>query len=214
MFRKTFTTFVIPSIGRITLKRAIHSLLRQTDPDWKAVIMLDGRIRIRNLIPRRFIHKIILLRTPYKYGSAGRVRNYAIQNCFNTKWISFLDDDDTVGPNYVKALKHEVKLTPKSELILFRMIGNFSPTEKDRIIPSPTRDCIHSSDAGISFSINFDYWRRQHIRFINGRFEDNILLQRVSKILLAKTVISPKIVYFVRRNPTRINKECIRTILN
>jgi glycosyltransferase involved in cell wall biosynthesis len=35
-------TFIIPSIGRDSLKNTIRSLLNQTSDKWKAIIVFDG----------------------------------------------------------------------------------------------------------------------------------------------------------------------------
>ena len=35
-------TFVIPSINRPTIHRAIDSLIRQSNPNWECVIVYDG----------------------------------------------------------------------------------------------------------------------------------------------------------------------------
>ena len=35
-------TFIIPSLNRPTLERTIESLINQTNPNWKCVIIYDG----------------------------------------------------------------------------------------------------------------------------------------------------------------------------
>ena len=44
-----FITFIIPTIGRETLKNSIDSLINQTDHDWNAIIIFDGIKKILKL---------------------------------------------------------------------------------------------------------------------------------------------------------------------
>lgn len=39
---ETRITFIIPSINRETLSRTIDSLFKQSNPNWKAIIIFDG----------------------------------------------------------------------------------------------------------------------------------------------------------------------------
>ena len=145
MNRLTYTTFIIPTIGRPSIKRTIYSLLKQSEKDWKALIIYDGvRPRFRTKDPR-----FIIVKTPTKLKSAGLVRNYGIKLCRRTRWISFLDDDDTVSPHYIRYLKIEDRGNPNSTTIIFRMVGN--NVEPGKIIPNPKSKSIIKSDVGISF---------------------------------------------------------------
>lgn len=39
---EAIVTFIIPTIGRDTLSKTIDSLINQTNPNWKAIIVFDG----------------------------------------------------------------------------------------------------------------------------------------------------------------------------
>lgn len=85
------TTFIIPSIGRDTLKRAVQSVRGN-----------------------RYLYKIDADRK-----GAGETRNELIQQA-KTPWVSFLDDDDTVTEDYVQRLEEEINAHPDADVIHFR----------------------------------------------------------------------------------------------
>lgn len=92
MIENSITTFIIPSIDRPTLPRAILSAERQAD----------------------VLHKIDTERI-----GEGTIRNQLIEQA-TTEWVSFLDDDDTVTSDYVERLEAEIKANPDADLIYFR----------------------------------------------------------------------------------------------
>ena len=98
-------TFIIPSIGRESLKFSIESLLNQTNSNWKAIIIFDG---VKNNL--NINHEKIITYEIEKKGSsinqASEVRNYGISKA-NSEWIAFLDDDDTISNDYVEIFYNE-----------------------------------------------------------------------------------------------------------
>lgn len=86
------TTFIIPTIGRDTLKRAIASCKKQG-----------------NVIVKEDTHRL----------SESVMRNEGIEAA-KTDWISFLDDDDTVTADYTQRLEEEIEANPEAEVIIFR----------------------------------------------------------------------------------------------
>lgn len=97
-------TFIIPSINRPTLQRTIDSLLNQTSPNWRAIVVFDGVDGITFEDERIIVLRINKtgLEGP-KNGQSGLVRNEGIK-LVKTDWIGFLDDDDSLDKNYVKTL--------------------------------------------------------------------------------------------------------------
>lgn len=81
----------------------------QTITNWKAIVIFDGiKPNIYETDPR-----ITIIKTPIKlgqgYNSAGLVRNYGIKFA-NTEWVAFVDDDDSITPNYVESFLSELYL--------------------------------------------------------------------------------------------------------
>lgn len=194
-------TFIIPTIKRPTLNRAIGSLLNQTDPDWKAIVVFDG-------VPiTRFEDKRITCISIPKTGTlnhAANVRNKGIEMA-KTDWVGFLDDDDTISPNYVEKFKEELKLTPDAKCIIFRMYNHLSIP---KILPAPEDKNFFEARVGISFALKKDL----NLFFKPSNIEDFRLLEAIRKGR-HKMVISPYVTYFIRNNPSIVNS-LTRIILN
>jgi glycosyltransferase involved in cell wall biosynthesis len=89
---KNLTTFIIPTVGRDTLHRAIESAEKQAP----VLSMLDeGR------------------------EGPSVIRNKLIEEA-GTEWVSFLDDDDTVTEDYVRRLAEEIEAHPEAGIIHFK----------------------------------------------------------------------------------------------
>lgn len=97
-------TFIIPSVNRPSLKNTLRSLVKQTNPNWKCIVVYDGvdgprfdddRIKIIK-------NEKVGLFGPAN-GQAGLVRNVGIKEV-KSEWIGFLDDDDSINENYVETL--------------------------------------------------------------------------------------------------------------
>jgi hypothetical protein len=192
-----FISFIIPTIGRETLKRTICSLLKQTVDDWEAIVIFDGieptfvfnddRIIIKKT------NKLGKIKKHTKYGnvsSAGFVRNEGFK-FVDSKWIGFVDDDDILVSNYVEKLKEE-EINENFDLILFRMNAN-------KIIPAIESNEIKPGEVGISFAINTEKLKKLNLRFSNSCSEDyEFFKNAISKGLKYK--ISKHIVYEVCRD--------------
>lgn len=133
-------TFIIPSIGRKSIKDSVDSLLLQTNNNWECIIIYDGvdghyfddlRIRYIN-IPKTGSNSS-------SHGMSGLVRNYGLKEV-NTNWIGFLDDDDTIDSNYVQTLFEKYS---SYDFVVWRMIY-----PDGRILPS--RNKIEFGNVGIS----------------------------------------------------------------
>lgn len=123
------TTFIIPSIDRPELQRAIDSAKKQAP----YLIEIDKQ----------------------KIG-ASAIRNGLIKLA-NTKWVSMLDDDDTVTDDYVARLQEESDKHPEADVIVFReyFIGELMEGEGKKypdhfIWAAPV---VHWGQIGIAFSV-------------------------------------------------------------
>lgn len=200
------TTFIIPTIGRPSLKFTLQSLIKQTNPDWKAVVIGDC------LCPSFALEvkddRIIFVNTLKKFGevleysgSAGELRNIGI-NIATTAWVSFVDDDDTVANDYVEWLLQE---SSNIDILIFRM--QFLD-QKEKLAPLgtilPPPSTIHSfqlqqGKVGISFSARLCSIKKYGIKFEKSGIEDWIFLNNCISNKL-KIKISNKIAYYIRPN--------------
>lgn len=146
-YNKPLITFVIPSIGRKTLKRTINSLKNINNKNWNAIIVFDGiepNINIKDIDER-----IKVIKSDKKLGegvnSAGRVRNKAFEYV-KTKWVGFVDDDDTLNATYVDDFLNHLETDPTLDVIIFRMIY-----KDGQILPPLDENEFIMNKVGISF---------------------------------------------------------------
>jgi hypothetical protein len=188
-----YITFIIPTIGRKTLTNSINSLIKQTIQNWNALIIFDGVKNIFTIEDDRI--KIIEIEKnglSDKKNCAGLVRNIGVKNTsINSKWIGFLDDDDTISPNYIDNLIKEEQLN-NPEIVIFRMAY-----ENGYILPNKYDKNIIRNKVGISFCLKTSI--AKNIYFENNPYEDYMYLKKL-EIQKYKIIISEKVTYFVRIN--------------
>jgi len=103
-FKKPFFSVIITSYNRAhLLKRALDSLLCQTEPDWEAIIIDDGSTdnTAFEICPYRN-QKIQYFWQQSK--GASESKNAGI-NLANGKFITFLDSDDEYHPTHLQTRK-------------------------------------------------------------------------------------------------------------
>jgi glycosyltransferase involved in cell wall biosynthesis len=179
-------TFIIPSLNRESIKRSVDSLINQSDPNWKCIIVYDGvegqtfdddRIKTIQINKCGVIGK--------NHGQSGLVRNEGIKLC-QTEWIGFLDDDDSLHPDYVKTLFEKYK---DYDFVVWRMIYT-----NGKVLPEPNRDSMLFGKVGISFCYKNKF---DNLYFENNRDgEDYDFLVKL-RSLSEKWFIAPEIFYNV-----------------
>ena len=199
-------TFIIPTIGRDSLQFTIDSILKQTCPEWKAIIVFDGIEPTLNPDDPR----IQIIQSPkLEFGKnrptgAGHVRNYGIKHA-TTEWIGFVDDDDTITQNYIECFLEEMQ-NNGFDLIIFRMGRVFVNVGGGGIVnisPSPDANNFIKCDVGISFAVKKSIFD-SGIVFETSEYEDFEFLEKVRKNN-NKMIISPYTLYIIRNYFVDIN---------
>lgn len=196
-------TFVIPSLNRPTINNAINSIINQTNPNWKCIVVydeVDGQKfndeRITTIIANVNMERCTCstnnsirifqqcLANCNDNGRAGYIRNEGIKIA-DTEWIAFLDDDDTIHPEYVETLLNKYK---DSDCVIFKMQ---MPNKK--IIP--TNPKISRANVGISFA----YKRSLNMLFdAKTNAEDFIFLNKLQQIT-GNITFADETFYYVRK---------------
>lgn len=180
-------TFIIPSVNRPTLKNTVDSLLNQTNPNWRSIIVFDGvdgpqfsddRITTYN------IEKTGLFGP--NNGQSGLVRNYGINKC-DTEWIGFLDDDDSIHPDYVNCLFEKYS---DKDFVVWRM-----KYTNGLVLPQLTSNDLQFGAVGISFCYKNKF---EDLVFDKNRDGEDFDLLMKLKSLTNNWVITPEIYYNVR----------------
>lgn len=180
-------TFIVPTIGRDTLARALESIAAQTDTDWNALVIGDGMGK--DWRPP-WVHDCIFYNNVReKLGAVnhgGLLRDYGI-SCASGDWLCFLDDDDRLDPHYVEWLKEE---SPELDILVFRM------KYPDGLI-LPSNGPLFSGGVGISFAIRAEFQKRHNLWFPASSEEDWIFL-RTAMGGNARLKVSDRVAYYVR----------------
>lgn len=189
--------FIIPTIGRDSLINSINSLLNlKGNYIWKAIIIFDG---IKNNLD--YDNNNLIFLEINKCGNidiknnAGLVRNkgfeYILKNKIKSNYISFLDDDDTLNPNFIINLYNEEKIFD-FECIIFRMMYN-----NFKIVPHQLTTKIEKKNIGISIALKYELIENNNFRFMNHPYEDYIFINKI-KYSKKKILISKYVNYFVK----------------
>jgi glycosyltransferase involved in cell wall biosynthesis len=183
-------TFIIPTIGRKTLKNTLISLQNQTIQNWSAIIIFDDcDININNIDER--IKIVSCNKLGSNINNAGLVRNYGIELA-HTKWIAFLDDDDVIDETYLQKFYEELELNNDIDVLIFRM--NLC----GRVIPNLDTDNFYINDVGISFVVKKEIFDNG-MKFFPDDAEDFLLLNQIRKKNY-KIIISPYVMYYVENS--------------
>ena len=175
-------------------------MLKQTCPEWKAIIVFDGIEPTLNPDDPR----IQIIQSPkleLELGKdrpvgAGHVRNYGIQHA-TTEWVAFIDDDDTITRNYVECFLEEMQ-NNGCDLILFRMTPIIHHEYYTELIlmPASYAEDFVKNDVGISFAVKKSVFD-SGIVFETGEFEDFVFLEKVRRNNNT-IIISPYVLYLIR----------------
>lgn len=198
-----FITFIIPTVGRDTLMDTINSLKSQTNKNWKAIIIFDGLkptlqsddSRI-NIIEIGKVGKGLNDITK-SHPSAGGVRNVGLK-LVDTKWVGFVDDDDTLSERYVEFLQEDITKYDALKVVIFRMRA-----KNGKILPSPNHSDFYLNEVGISFAVNTNFYKDNNLYFTPSQQEDFYYLDK-ARNMSAPMLISSHVAYFVEQKPTSI----------
>lgn len=189
----TLITFVIPTIGRLTLIKTIRSLVNQTSNKWKCIIVCDGvelHNEIKNIISQNDKITTIKINKTGVSNNAGYVRNEGIK-LVNTSWVGFVDDDDEISPLYVETFTNSVKHYNDLKCVIFRMMYH-----DGGIFPDKESSNFIQDRVGISFCYSMKL-AREGIIFQPSSVEDFKLLDMIRKGG-HKILLSNNICYFIR----------------
>lgn len=189
----SLVSFIVPTIeGRQEqLATAVGSLLAQSDPDWDAVVVGDGfwpkehpDSRVRSLQGRR-------------ERSAGLTRNQGL-GLVTGRWTGFLDDDDTLSPDYVKWLKGAEPVDEGVGVVVFRMLH-----PELGILPSLESPEIEWGQVGVSFAVRtalldgVEFIREEYPDDLGKAVNEDIALLKELEGNGARLLLRDEIAYFV-----------------
>jgi hypothetical protein len=194
----TAVAFIIPTIGRPELARALDSVREQFAPGWEAIVCGDG------FLPGPFDdERISSLRGP-DTASAGLTRAYAVASTVinsQAEWLAMLDDDDTISPHYTARLG---QIDSRSvDIAVFRMFHR-----ELGVLPDPVEPKLTWGQVGISFAVSKAFLLDTGVNFCEERnpyakepgmaVNEDIGFLRDASRANARILLHPSISYFVR----------------
>ncbi|MBN2213797.1 MAG: glycosyltransferase family 2 protein [Bacteroidales bacterium] len=202
MFSVVITTF-----NRVKLlKRALKSLVSQTENDWEAVIIDDGSTdnTQKQILP--YLKSYSRIKYLYKpHSGAIPSKNYGIK-ASTGKFITFLDSDDEYHPAHLESRKKILIENPSVRFLYggVKVLGNQHVPDKDN--PSVS---INLKDCAIGGSFVIE---RQVLLSLNG-FRDIILgsdsdlFERAAKVKVHMAEVQlPTYIYHHENTESATNK--------
>lgn len=175
-------TFIIPTLGRGTLKRAVDSTKQEGA---NALVVFDTYYEVNYFPHNEPLTTVIKADVG---GHAGLVRNYAMP-LVTTEWLAFLDDDDWIEPTYMRRLSHYAN---DKDIVIFSYKdvtnGNIQP-------PKGTKE-FKECQVGISFAIRTSFVKDNGLEFTPYAVEDFRFLDS-ARNAGARYVVTNEILYLV-----------------
>jgi glycosyltransferase involved in cell wall biosynthesis len=176
---KPTISVIIPVYNRgWQLKRALHSLVTQTDKDFEVIVCDDGSIEDIQSVLSPYANQLQLSYIKIENsGGPARPRNKAASQAKGT-WLSFLDSDDWWDSHRISnvklALNKDVDLL-YHPMSVVREKGIIAPREKRRVIGNKIRGDVlkHMLFYGNPIPNSAAILRQSYFKKINGFVEDS-----------------------------------------
>ena len=212
MHIKPSVTVIIPYKDNLEyLFFSLNSVFKQTYKNYKILLIYDDEnkfdlIKIKKFLKLKFKNKLPLIKIEVNrrnYG-AGYSRNIGIKKS-NTKYVAFLDSDDTWSKN---KLKIQIKFMEKTNQV-FSHTSHYIINNKNKIISSRNapekitfNDLLRSCDIGLStVIINTKFLKKNNFYFAQIKTkEDFVLWLKIAKKIKCIRGINKKLMYYRKTN--------------
>lgn len=113
-------TIIVPVYkAEATIGRCVDSILAQTYPDWRLILVDDGSPDRSGKLCDEYAADDPRIRTLHTSNSgAGNARNQGLDVC-DTRWVTFVDADDSLEPGYIDNF-HLVRHCGESDIIIMQ----------------------------------------------------------------------------------------------
>jgi glycosyltransferase involved in cell wall biosynthesis len=160
MITKPFFSVIIATYNRAELiRRALRSLVSQTESDWEAIVIDDGSTDDTFERIRPFLKKHANIRYS-KHLHKGMIpsKNAGIRES-SGKYITFLDSDDEYQPSHLEVRKTLIRQNPEVQFLYGKVTVIGNPYVPDRFNPAQFVHIDHCV-AGGNFFIKSSALRR------------------------------------------------------
>lgn len=161
--KQPFFSVIIATYNRENLlKRAINSLLLQTEPNWEAIIVDDGSTDFTSDVISYYKEKDQRIKTIFQSNQGSlKAKNTGIFAA-NGNYITFLDSDDEYDQDHLLLRKNIILANPDTDMLHggFTVFGN--PYVADRF---DTTKLIHLNNCTIGGTF---FIKREILHSLNG----------------------------------------------
>jgi glycosyltransferase involved in cell wall biosynthesis len=194
---------VIPSTGRVSLNKAIHSALAQTYPLKEIIVILNGRENFQALV-ESFPSDNRLIVIEQKYAGVSAARNAGVRVA-TSDFVAFLDDDDFWYPNKTeiqldenlsqdadilscraryKGRTHKIKprFLFEGEDLLSKIYGQKLPLSRNYGIPTPS--ALVRTQLAKKFPFDENLSEREDLWFFHTLLKNGARIFQISDVLL------------------------------
>lgn len=139
---ETFVTFILPSYnGEKYIRKAIDSVIHQSIPNWKLLIIDDCSTDQTYGIAQdyqKIDSRISVFQNEKNYGSA-RQSTLKGMELANTDWMAVIDQDDWLEVSYLEKMKNRCH-DLKADIIVSRIVTTLDGKTEKRILPQKNFD--------------------------------------------------------------------------
>lgn len=145
-FIEPFFSVVLTTYNRATLlKRALDSLVNQTEPDWEAIIIDDGSTDNTSLLIQPYLENGCSIQYIYQENAGYAMAKNSGIFLSKGKFITFLDSDDEYSPTHLETRRAILINHPETEFLYggVKVIGSqLVPDRFDYNKMIPLSECV------------------------------------------------------------------------
>ncbi len=145
-YTKPFFSVVLTTYNRATLlKRALDSLVNQTETDWEAIIIDDGSTDKTSLLIEPYLQNGRSIQYIYQENAGYAMAKNSGIFLSKGKFITFLDSDDEYSPTHLQTRKEILLNHPGTDFLYggVKVIGSqFVPDRFDYNKMIPLSECV------------------------------------------------------------------------
>lgn len=140
-------TFIIPAYNaEQTIERTLRSLADQTCPGWQAIVVDDGSTDATREIAALWAARDARFRVlPQDHKGVSAARNLGV-SAASSEYLTFLDADDTVHPQYVRRMLRAIRSVPGVEAVC---CGSYRLSVSGRTIERSAAPRLDMDPAGL-----------------------------------------------------------------
>lgn len=174
MNENNLISVIIPNLNRgDLLKETLESILRQTYPNWEAIVVDDGSDDNSDEIGHAYAsanNRIKYLKRHHKLTGAPVCRNIGLKES-NGEYLIFLDSDDLLAPFCLQQRLNVIIQNPALDFLVFPMLMFYEFPEKSEVlwnIETSEPDLLRFLSLDAVWQTSGPIWKKSAVEKIGG----------------------------------------------